>query len=160
MNSRRLTVDFLLVSLQSAPVFAACAAPADVVPVALPGAAAASATQIAAKSAEGTAWMISGVINRCTEGDTLSADFVTPAAMGITKRAMIAMAITGVTVRFGNEAVENNPTEWKMVSVPTVEPVDVNNSDPAKNRLKISWSGIFANLTQYQLSYTILLIQE
>lgn len=160
MNPYKLAMGIVLASLQSAPVFAACTAPPDVLPIALPKAEAASATRIGAQSTDGTAWIISGVINRCTEGDTLSAEFRTPTEMGLTKRATIQMAISGVTVRFGNELVENNPTEWKLVGSPAIGLVDKNNTDPSKNQLKISWSGIFANLTQYQLSYTIFIVQE
>lgn len=139
---------------------AACAAPPDVLPVALPMAAAASAIRIGPTSADGTPWMISGVINRCTDSDTLSLQFPTPAAMGITKGAVIEMSVSGATLKFGNEAVENNPTEWTLAAQPSIAVVDGANADPAKNLLRVTWQGTFANLTQYQLQYTIFVVQQ
>ena len=144
----------------AAPAIAACAAPPDVLPVALPKADAAAAVRIGPSSADGTPWMISGVINRCTDGDTFMLVFPTPAAMGITRSAAIEMSVSGATLKFGNEAVENNPTEWTLTSQPSIAVADAANADPAKNVLKVTWSGTFSNLTEYQLHYTIFLVQQ
>ena len=162
MSQPRLVLPVLSVIAASAacpPAFAACATPPDVLPIAQPKAEAASIARLG-QTPDGTAWAISGIINRCTEGDTLFAELRTPPEIGVTVKASVQLAITGVTVRFGNEAIENNPTEWRLTGPATIGVVDKANQDPKDNRLRISWTGSFLNLTDYQLSYTIFLIQK
>jgi len=78
----------------------------------------------------------------------------------VTKSATIQIAIADVAIRHGNEAMENNPTEGKLVGAPRIDVVDALNTDPANNRLRTTWRGVFLNLTEYQLSYTVFLVQK
>jgi hypothetical protein len=156
----RLAVLAAAAGAAGSPAFAACVAPPDVLPVALPNAAAAVVTQTGVAADGGTAWMISGVINRCVAGGAATAEVRTPPQMGITERASIQLAISGVTLNYGNEAIENLPTEWRLTAAPTVSIADKNNTDPSKNLLEIAWQGAFLNVTSYQLSYTIFLVQK
>ena len=104
--------------------------------------------------------MVSGAINRCAADGHQSAEFQTPKEMGITKSATIQMAITGVTLQYGNEAIENRTTEWKLTDPPSVSVADKDNLDPSKNVLTIGWNGDFLNVISYQLHYTIFLVQK
>ena len=136
----------------SSAAFAACSLPPDVLPVALPNAAAAPAIRPGSES-----WVITGSLYRCVDGGVSAAEIPLPPGLGITKTAALSLVISGVVPVPESQVYKS--TQWQLLSVPIVKVADPANTDRTRNLLQVSWNAMFVNIVSYQISYTLYLTE-